>query len=126
MIILDSFFSLFITLSIFSSFSNDKPYPLFISIAPVPDCIVLSNLDLDKLSYELRDKAANETSQQRKAEALKRLQVIEAFRDANTRILNKPEWMIVKVIPVIPSELRPLVPLDGGRFGTSDLTDLYR
>ena len=87
---------------------------------------LLSNLDLNSLSYELRDKAANETSQQRKAEALKRLQVIEAFRDANTRIENRPEWMIVKVIPVIPPELRPLVPLDGGRFATSDLNDLYR
>ena len=87
---------------------------------------LLSNLDLDALSFELRDKAANETSQQRKAEALKRLQVIESFRDANTRIENRPEWMIVKVIPVIPPELRPLVPLDGGRFATSDLNDLYR
>ena len=87
---------------------------------------LLKRLDLDMLSYELRHKANNETSQQRKAEALKRLQVIEAFRDANSRIENKPEWMIVKVIPVIPPELRPLVPLDGGRFATSDLNDLYR
>ena len=87
---------------------------------------LLKRLDLDQLSYDLRHKANNETSQQRKAEALKRLQVIEAFRDANTRIENKPEWMVVKVIPVIPPELRPLVPLDGGRFATSDLNDLYR
>ena len=87
---------------------------------------LLKRLDLDQLSYDLRHKANNETSQQRKAEALKRLQVIEAFRDSHTRIENKPEWMVVKVIPVIPPELRPLVPLDGGRFATSDLNDLYR
>jgi DNA-directed RNA polymerase subunit beta' len=87
---------------------------------------LLSRLDLDGLSYELRHKASTETSQQRKNEALKRLQVIEAFRQANTHVVNKPEWMIVKIVPVIPPELRPLVPLDGGRFATSDLNDLYR
>ncbi|PLX03546.1 MAG: DNA-directed RNA polymerase subunit beta' [Marinilabiliales bacterium] len=87
---------------------------------------LLAQLDLDKLSYDLRHKANTETSQQRKAEALKRLQVFEAFRDARKRAENKPEWMIVKVVPVIPPELRPLVPLDGGRFATSDLNDLYR
>ena len=87
---------------------------------------LLARLDLDELSYTLRHKANNETSQQRKAEALKRLQVVEAFRDARNRIENRPEWMIVKVVPVIPPELRPLVPLDGGRFATSDLNDLYR
>ncbi|MBI9037049.1 MAG: DNA-directed RNA polymerase subunit beta' [Bacteroidales bacterium] len=87
---------------------------------------LLARLDLDKISYELRHKANTETSQQRKADALKRLQVFEAFRDAKTRIENNPEWMIVKVVPVIPPELRPLVPLDGGRFATSDLNDLYR
>ncbi|MGY6561081.1 MAG: DNA-directed RNA polymerase subunit beta' [Luteibaculaceae bacterium] len=87
---------------------------------------ILKNLDLDTLSYDLRHQANNETSQQRKNEALKRLQVVEAFRDAQTRISNNPEWMIVKVVPVIPPELRPLVPLDGGRFATSDLNDLYR
>jgi len=87
---------------------------------------LLQNLDLDALSYDLRDKAQKETSQQRKNEALKRLQVVEAFRDANSRIKNNPEWMIMKVVPVIPPELRPLVPLDGGRFATSDLNDLYR
>lgn len=87
---------------------------------------LLARLDLDKVSFELRHKANTETSQQRKQEALKRLQVFEAFRDANTRIENRPEWMIVKVVPVIPPELRPLVPLDGGRFATSDLNDLYR
>jgi DNA-directed RNA polymerase subunit beta' len=85
---------------------------------------LLSRLDLDVLSYDLRHKANTETSQQRKTEALKRLQVVEAFRASKG--VNKPEWMIVKVVPVIPPELRPLVPLDGGRFATSDLNDLYR
>ncbi|UCG27468.1 MAG: DNA-directed RNA polymerase subunit beta' [Bacteroidales bacterium] len=85
---------------------------------------LLSRLDLDELSYSLRHKASNETSQQRKNEALKRLQVVEAFRVSKK--VNRPEWMIVKVVPVIPPELRPLVPLDGGRFATSDLNDLYR
>ncbi|MCX6284773.1 MAG: DNA-directed RNA polymerase subunit beta' [Bacteroidetes bacterium] len=87
---------------------------------------LLSRIDLDKESYDLRHKANTETSQQRKAEALKRLQVFESFRDAQKRMDNRPEWMIVKVVPVIPPELRPLVPLDGGRFATSDLNDLYR
>tara|TARA_B100001057_G_scaffold56788_2_gene50289 strand:- start:584 stop:4894 length:4311 start_codon:yes stop_codon:yes gene_type:complete len=87
---------------------------------------LLANLDLDQLSYDLRNTAANETSQQRKAESLKRLQVVESMREAQTHSENNPEWMIVKVIPVIPPELRPLVPLDGGRFATSDLNDLYR
>ncbi|NOQ91827.1 MAG: DNA-directed RNA polymerase subunit beta', partial [Flavobacteriaceae bacterium] len=92
------------------------------------ECLIelLSRIDLDSLSYELRHKANTETSKQRKMEALKRLNVVEAFRDANTRKENKPEWMIMKVVPVIPPELRPLVPLDGGRFATSDLNDLYR
>ncbi|MGI5914366.1 MAG: DNA-directed RNA polymerase subunit beta', partial [Bacteroidales bacterium] len=85
---------------------------------------LLSAIDLDELSYSLRHKANTETSQQRKNEALKRLQVVEAFRDSKK--VNKPEWMIIKVVPVIPPELRPLVPLDGGRFATSDLNDLYR
>jgi len=85
---------------------------------------LLSSIDLDDLSYKLRDQANNETSQQRKNEALKRLHVVEAFR--GSKHINRPEWMILKVIPVIPPELRPLVPLDGGRFATSDLNDLYR
>ncbi|MCK4661929.1 MAG: DNA-directed RNA polymerase subunit beta' [Bacteroidales bacterium] len=85
---------------------------------------LLNRLDLDNLSFTLRDKANKETSQQRKNEALKRLQVVEAFR--TSKGINRPEWMIVKVVPVIPPELRPLVPLDGGRFATSDLNDLYR
>jgi DNA-directed RNA polymerase subunit beta' len=88
--------------------------------------MLLSRLKLDELSYELRHAAATDTSQQRKAEALKRLKVVEAFREAQTRVENKPEWMIIKMVPVIPPELRPLVPLDGGRFATSDLNDLYR
>ncbi|MES2704588.1 MAG: DNA-directed RNA polymerase subunit beta' [Bacteroidota bacterium] len=88
--------------------------------------MLLSRIDLDKLSYDLRNAAANETSQQRKQEALKRLSVVEAFRDANTRIENRLEWMVMQYIPVIPPELRPLVPLDGGRFASSDLNDLYR
>lgn len=88
--------------------------------------MLLSRIQLDELSYELRHQAATDTSQQRKAEALKRLRVVEAFRDARTRIENRPEWMIIKMVPVIPPELRPLVPLDGGRFATSDLNDLYR
>ena len=92
------------------------------------ECLIdlLARINLDELSYKLRHKANNETSKQRKTEALKRLQVVEAFREANERQENNPEWMIMKVIPVIPPELRPLVPLDGGRFATSDLNDLYR
>ena len=87
---------------------------------------MLQRIDLDQLSFDLRNAAATETSQQRKADALKRLSVVEAFRDANTRINNRPEWMVMQYIPVIPPELRPLVPLDGGRFASSDLNDLYR
>jgi len=87
---------------------------------------LLARLDLDKESFNLRDKANKETSQQRKQDILKRLQVFEAFRDGQRRIENRAEWMVVKVVPVIPPELRPLVPLDGGRFATSDLNDLYR
>ncbi|MCH2491075.1 MAG: DNA-directed RNA polymerase subunit beta' [Flavobacteriales bacterium] len=92
------------------------------------ECLIelLQRIDLNELSFELRHKANNETSKQRKTEALKRLQVVEALRDANKNRENNPEWMIMKVVPVIPPELRPLVPLDGGRFATSDLNDLYR
>ncbi|SDL85313.1 MULTISPECIES: DNA-directed RNA polymerase subunit beta' [Segatella] len=85
---------------------------------------LLTDIDLDGLSYQLRDMANNDSSQQRKTEALKRLQVVEAFR--TSKGINRPEWMIMKIIPVTPPELRPLVPLDGGRFATSDLNDLYR
>ena len=92
------------------------------------ECIeeMLKRIDLDELSYSLRHAANHESSKQRKTEALKRLQVVEALRSANTRMENRPEWMIMRVLPVIPPELRPLVPLDGGRFATSDLNDLYR
>jgi DNA-directed RNA polymerase subunit beta' len=92
------------------------------------ECLIdlLRRIDLDNLSFELRHKANNETSKQRKTEALKRLQVVEALRESNKNRENKPEWMIMKVVPIIPPELRPLVPLDGGRFATSDLNDLYR
>ena len=92
------------------------------------ECLIelLSRIDLNELSYELRHKANTETSKQRKMEALKRLQVVESFKESNINRENKPEWMVLKVIPVIPPELRPLVPLDGGRFATSDLNDLYR
>ena len=87
---------------------------------------LLVRLDLDKLSYELRDRANSDSSVQRKNEALKRLQVVEAFRSSVEKGINRPEWMIMKILPVTPPELRPLVPLDGGRFATSDLNDLYR
>src|SRR5579863_6239489 len=87
---------------------------------------LLRRIELDSLAWELRHKANTETAQQRKNEALKRLQVVEAFRRANTHVENRPEWMVLKVLPVIPPELRPLVLLDGGRFATSDLNDLYR
>ena len=92
------------------------------------ECLIdlLARIDLDGLSFELRHKANTETSKQRKTEALKRLQVVEALREANKNRENRPEWMIMKAVPVIPPELRPLVPLDGGRFATSDLNDLYR
>ena len=87
---------------------------------------LLSRINLDNLSYDLRNKANTETSQQRKNEALKRLKVVEGFRNAQVHGENRPEWMVVKILPVIPPELRPLVPLEGGRFATSDLNDLYR
>ena len=87
---------------------------------------MLMRLELDQLSYDLRHQAANETSQQRKSEALKRLRVVEAFRDGHKRMANNPEWAVIQFLPVVPPELRPLVPLDGGRFASSDLNDLYR
>ena len=88
--------------------------------------MLLARTQLDDLAFSLRHQADTDTSQQRKAEALKRLKVVESFRDARNRIENRPEWMVIKMVPVIPPELRPLVPLDGGRFATSDLNDLYR
>ena len=105
---------------------NDDPNKFIAKMGAEAIYDLLTQIDLEKESCELRDKAHNETSQQRKADALKRLQVFEAFREANKHVENRPEWMILKVIPVIPPELRPLVPLDGGRFATSDLNDLYR
>lgn len=104
--------------------SDDDPEKFVAAMgAPALERLLLQ-IDLDALSYELRDKAENETSQQRKTEALKRLQVVEAFRESQGR--SRPEWMVLHVVPVIPPELRPLVPLDGGRFATSDLNELYR
>ena len=87
---------------------------------------LLANIDLKKLSDNLRHQSATETSQQRKSEALKRLRVVEAIREGNMHTENRPEWMVIQYLPVIPPELRPLVPLDGGRFASSDLNDLYR
>ena len=103
---------------------DDDPNKFVVKMGAEAIYMLLQSLDLDSLSYELRDRANSDTSQQRKSEALKRLQVVEAFRASNGR--NRPEWMILQAIPVTPPELRPLVPLDGGRFATSDLNDLYR
>src|SRR5574344_1878020 len=103
---------------------NDDPNKFVAKMGAEAIYDLLAELDLDSLSYELRDRANNDSSKQRKTEALKRLQVVEAFR--SSKEVNRPEWMIMKIIPVIPPELRPLVPLDGGRFATSDLNDLYR
>ena len=105
---------------------DDDPHKFIAKMGAEALEMLLARTKLDELSYDLRHQAATDTSQQRKAEALKRLKVVEAFRDARTRIENRPEWMIIKMVPVIPPELRPLVPLDGGRFATSDLNDLYR
>ncbi len=106
--------------------SDDDPNKFIAKMGADAIHMLLNRINLDTLSYELRNAAAFETSQQRKAEALKRLSVVEAFREANSHIVNKPEWMVMQYIPVIPPELRPLVPLDGGRFASSDLNDLYR
>ncbi|MCB0509806.1 MAG: DNA-directed RNA polymerase subunit beta', partial [Bacteroidetes bacterium] len=106
--------------------SNDDPNKFIALMGAEAVKELLARIDLDELSYELRTQAANETSCQRKAEALKRLKVVEAFRAGNEHIENRPEWMCIDYLPVIPPELRPLVPLDGGRFASSDLNDLYR
>ncbi len=103
---------------------DDDPNKFIAKMGADAIAMLLSRIELDELSYDLRHKANTETSQQRKNEALKRLGVVESFR--KSKGINRPEWMIVKVVPVIPPELRPLVPLDGGRFATSDLNDLYR
>ncbi|MFI3327720.1 MAG: DNA-directed RNA polymerase subunit beta' [Rikenellaceae bacterium] len=104
--------------------SNDDPNKFIAMMGAEAVNMLLQRIDLDSVSFALRDRAMKETSQQRKSEALKRLNVIEAFRTSREK--NKPEWMVLNVVPVIPPELRPLVPLDGGRFATSDLNDLYR
>ncbi len=106
--------------------SDDDPMKFIAKMGAEAVHDLLAGLDLDELSFSLRNAAANETSQQRKADALKRLSVVEGFRDSKQRISNHPEWMVMQYIPVIPPELRPLVPLDGGRFASSDLNDLYR
>jgi DNA-directed RNA polymerase subunit beta' len=106
--------------------SDDDPNKFIAKMGAEAVFDLLERLELDQLSFDLRHKAATETSQQRKSEALKRLRVVEAFRDGLSRIENRPEWTIIKYLPVIPPELRPLVPLDGGRFASSDLNDLYR
>ena len=103
---------------------DDDPNKFIVKMGAEAVYMLLQNIDLDALSYELRDRANSDTSQQRKTDALKRLQVVEAFR--TSKEINRPEWMILKILPVTPPELRPLVPLDGGRFATSDLNDLYR
>ena len=107
-----------------ASLSDDDPNKFIAEMGAGAIYKLLAKIDLDELSYSLRHSLETETSQQRKAEALKRLSIIEAFRDSKD--INRPEWMILKVIPVTPPDLRPLVPLDGGRFATSDLNDLYR
>ena len=106
--------------------SDDDPNKFIARIGGEAVETILRRLDLSSLSQKLRTQIKTETSQARKADALKRLAVVEGFRDANTRLENRPEWMVMRVIPVIPPELRPLVPLEGGRFATSDLNDLYR
>src|SRR6195952_5689256 len=106
--------------------NDDDPNKFIAKMGAESLHMLLSRIYLDSLSYDLRNAAANETSQQRKQEALKRLSVVEAFRDANSRVENRLEWTVMQYIPVIPPELRPLVPLDGGRFASSDLNDLYR
>ncbi|MEM9920461.1 MAG: DNA-directed RNA polymerase subunit beta' [Bacteroidota bacterium] len=108
------------------SLDDDDPNKFIAKMGAEAVRDLLMRLNLDELSYQLRHQAANETSQQRKSEALKRLRVVEAFRDGQKRIENRPEWAIIQYLPVVPPELRPLVPLDGGRFASSDLNDLYR
>ncbi|MBP6049633.1 MAG: DNA-directed RNA polymerase subunit beta' [Chitinophagales bacterium] len=106
--------------------SDDDPNKFIAKMGGEAVRDLLARIDLKKLSGELRHKASHETSQQRKSEALKRLSVVEAFREANEHVENRPEWMVVQYLPVVPPELRPLVPLDGGRFASADLNDLYR
>ena len=105
--------------------SDDDPNKFIAKMGAEAIHDLLARINLDDLSYKLRNQADTETSQQRKKEALKRLQIVESIREGHKHTENRPEWMVIKVIPVIPPELRPLVPLDGGRFATSDLNDLY-
>lgn len=88
--------------------------------------MLLSRVNIEELAINLRQAALTETSSQRKQDALKRLKVVDAFRTQEEKIENQPKWMVMRVVPIIPPELRPLVPLEGGRFATSDLNDLYR
>ncbi len=106
--------------------SDDDPNKFVAKMGAEAVFALLSKIELDDLSNELREKAATENSQQRKAEALKRLRIVEAFREGQLVMENRPEWMVIHYLPVIPPELRPLVPLDGGRFASSDMNDLYR
>jgi len=123
----EEYFEVLDTLPAENQMLDDSDPQKFIALMGAPAVKgLLERLDLDQLSFDLRHQAANETSQQRKSEALKRLRVVEAFRDGQTRIENRPEWAVIEYLPVIPPELRPLVPLDGGRFASSDLNDLYR
>ncbi len=122
----EDYFELLDTIPDNNSLDNDDPNKFIALMGAEAVKLLLEGLDLDQLSFDLRHQAANETSQQRKSEALKRLRVVEAFRDGQSRIENRPEWAIIQYLPVIPPELRPLVPLDGGRFASSDLNDLYR
>jgi DNA-directed RNA polymerase subunit beta' len=105
---------------------NDDPNKFIAKMGAEALEMLLGEIELESLSAALRETAAKETSQQRKNDALKRLKVVEAFRSANKRTENRPEWMVIRMVPIIPPELRPLVPLEGGRFATSDLNDLYR
>ncbi len=109
-----------------SRLDDDDPEKFICSIGGESVELMLKRLEMESIAKELRFQIKTETSQQRKGEAIKRLTVVEAFREANRRMENRPEWMVLRVIPVIPPELRPLVPLEGGRFATSDLNDLYR
>jgi len=123
----EEYFEVLDTLPAENQMLDDSDPTKFIAMMGAPAVKgLLERLQLDQLSFDLRHQAANETSQQRKSEALKRLRVVEAFRDGQTRVENKPEWAVIEYLPVIPPELRPLVPLDGGRFASSDLNDLYR
>jgi len=123
----DEYLDIIDTLPFNNKLLNDKNSNKFIAKMGAEALeMLLKRINLDELSFDLKDQIINSSSQQKKIEALKRLKIIEAFRDSRNRIKNKPEWMIIKIVPVIPPELRPLVPLEGGKFATSDINDLYR